>query len=178
MKFGSLIRRLSKRQIIVGICLIVFAICLGSIVLLYQGRAVSPQSTLPEASSSAIQWSMSIFTRLMLIVIGLMGLLFLVKHWQPHLGAGARKQMCILETTRLSQRQSLHIIRVGSDLLLIGATDQQINLIARLDCSQFNYAETGEPGLDFSSLIHAAHAKINPSDDLCAQAAPEIGGLG
>jgi flagellar biosynthetic protein FliO len=73
------------------------------------------------------------------VVIGLIyACLYLLKRWRGPLGAAGRR-LAVLETTRLSTRQSLHLVRVGSQVLLIGATDGGLSLLAELD-------EAGEAG--------------------------------
>jgi flagellar biogenesis protein FliO len=39
----------------------------------------------------------------------------------------------LLETTRLSPRQALHLIRAGGQMYLIGATDQGVTLLAEVE---------------------------------------------
>ncbi len=66
------------------------------------------------------------------LVLGLMFLtLAWLKRWQV---SGARvKQLAIVETLRLSPRQSLHLVRVGERVLLLGASDAQVSLLTEVN---------------------------------------------
>ncbi len=63
-----------------------------------------------------------------------LGLLFLtlagLKRWQT--GAVRTKQLSVIETLRLSPRQSLHLVRVGGRHLLIGASEAQVSLLTEV----------------------------------------------
>lgn len=48
------------------------------------------------------------------------------------IGQPARR-MSVKESLRLSSRQVIHVVKVGSQELLIGATDQSINFLTELD---------------------------------------------
>ena len=44
-----------------------------------------------------------------------------------------QKRLSVIETVRLTPRQAVHIIRVGSQEFLVGATDQTMNLISEIE---------------------------------------------
>jgi flagellar biosynthetic protein FliO len=44
-----------------------------------------------------------------------------------------KKRLSVVETVRLSPRQAVHIVRVGSQEFLVGATDQTMNLISEIE---------------------------------------------
>src|SRR5690606_39073560 len=50
--------------------------------------------------------------------------------WQVGRSGGLPRQVTILESTRLSPRQALHLVRVGSQVMLIGATDSSLTLLS------------------------------------------------
>lgn len=68
------------------------------------------------------------------LVVGLIyGSLYLLRRWQGGaLGARPARQLAVLETTRLSPRQAVHLIQVGERTLLIGATDQAVTLLVEV----------------------------------------------
>ena len=77
---------------------------------------------------------------LVLIVISL----FVIQRLQLRGGLGSRKkQMTLLESLRLSPRQALHLVRVGKQVFLVGATDQALNVLGEVD-SSLETAEDGE----------------------------------
>lgn len=68
------------------------------------------------------------------------------------------RHLHLLETVRLSPKQSLHLVSVGTQQILIGATDQSIALITPVECSQdISPVEPAQPqpGTDFTSLLRA-----------------------
>lgn len=69
------------------------------------------------------------------LVIGLIyGSLSLLRRWQGGvLGARPMRRLAVLETTRLSPRQAVHLLKVGERMLLLGATDQAVTLLAELE---------------------------------------------
>ena len=56
--------------------------------------------------------------------------LYFLRRWQVGRPGGLPRQVIILETTRLSPRQALHLVRVGSQVMLIGATDNSLALLS------------------------------------------------
>ncbi len=76
------------------------------------------------------------------------------------------RELSIRESIRLSQRQAIHIISVGSKEILVGATDQSITYLADLD-------QTSELGAqpedqlapkEFDKLLGSV-LKANPPDE-------------
>lgn len=55
------------------------------------------------------------------------------RSWRKFLPNQPERQVTVVETTRLSQRQALHLVRVGEQLLLIGATDQGLSLLTEIE---------------------------------------------
>jgi flagellar biogenesis protein FliO len=68
----------------------------------------------------------------------------------------------------LSPKQALHLVSVGDQQFLIGATDQSVTLISpvevNLDPSRAEAANS-QPGLDFGSLLQSFNINVpgNPS---------------
>lgn len=61
-----------------------------------------------------------------------------------------------METVRLSPKQAVHLILVGGQQLLIGATDQSISLLTQVEPDlTIPEAEASGPaaGTDFASLL-------------------------
>jgi flagellar biogenesis protein FliO len=81
------------------------------------------------------------------------------RRWlQPGLNGKTTRQMRLLETIRLSPKQALHLVLIGDQKLLIGATDQNVSLIAPIEDSLFPItAEESQPqpGVDFGSMIRS-----------------------
>lgn len=77
---------------------------------------------------------LSVSLKLGAVIALIYGSLFLLKRWQGGaLMTARRKQLTIVETTRLSPRQALHVVKAGDRTLLVGATDQNLTLLTELD---------------------------------------------
>ncbi len=85
-----------------------------------------------------------------------LGLLFLtlagLKRWQT--GGVRTKQLSVVETLRLSPRQSLHLVRVGERYLLIGASEAQVSLLAEVAVGEAHPAVgVSAPSSAFAQLL-------------------------
>lgn len=90
---------------------------------------------------------------LALVIALIYGSLFLLRRWQGGWFSPAKKHITLIETTRLSPRQALHLVRVGERVLLVGATDQTVALLSEVT---------------LSPEAQAAPAKIAPASPLFA----------
>ena len=69
----------------------------------------------------------------LLIVIALMmAVFYLSKRVLPKLNRNPGKEIQILETTMLGPRKYLHVIKVANQRLLLGSTNDRINMLAHL----------------------------------------------
>lgn len=91
------------------------------------------------------------------LVVGLIyASLFALRRWPgglPGLFAAAPKQVAVLETTRLAPRQALHLVRAGSQVFLVGATDQTLTLLAEVELPA---APAPAPAAEFPAALHRA----------------------
>ncbi len=87
----------------------------------------------------------------LLLIVG--GAVMLLR-WQkaPRKGFNARR-LAREETIRLTPKQAVHLIRVGDQHFLIGATDQSVSLISAVDLPVEENAPAIPVGLDFSQLL-------------------------
>jgi flagellar biosynthetic protein FliO len=99
------------------------------------------------------------------LVIGLIyASLYLLRRWQAGSLAPRSRAVTLLETTRLSPRQAVHVVRAGGQTFLIGATDQSVTLLAELEPAPEPAAlaepasSTGFPGTFTQILGRAAQA--------------------
>ena len=80
---------------------------------------------------------------------------------------GSVRQLRLLETVRLSPRQTLYLVALGDQQLLIGATDNNISLLSSVD-DPFSPALADEThaqqNLDFGSLVGSMSTHL-PSED-------------
>lgn len=90
----------------------------------------------------------SAFIKLIVVLLLIVGAAAVFRRWiQPGTGIHSDRQMRLVETIRLSPRQALHIVTVGGQTLLIGATDQNVSLISTI--------EEGGNGMEFGSLLQS-----------------------
>jgi flagellar biosynthetic protein FliO len=69
----------------------------------------------------------------LLVVIALMvAVLYLSKRVLPKLSKSAGKEIKIIETTMLGPRKYLHVIKIANQRLLLGSTNDRINMLAHL----------------------------------------------
>jgi flagellar biosynthetic protein FliO len=80
--------------------------------------------------------ALSVLFKLGFVILLIYVSLYLLKRWQTGKLPGSVKKLSILETTHLSPRQALHLVKVDSQVFLIGATDQTISYLLQLENSQ------------------------------------------
>jgi flagellar biosynthetic protein FliO len=90
----------------------------------------------------------SAFIKLIVVLLLIVGAAAIFRRWiQPGAGIQSNRQMRLVETIRLSPRQALHLVTVGGQTLLIGATDQNVSLISPI--------EEDANGMEFGSLLQS-----------------------
>lgn len=114
---------------------IIIAVC----VLLIVGIWVSSFTYTEKSSSELVDstgWMISVFLKLLLVIMLIIGAAIVAKRWMSGAVQGKTRQMQVIETLPLNPKRALHIIKVGNQTLLIGATDQNITLISELDLAE------------------------------------------
>ena len=99
----------------------------------------------------------SVFVKLIGVLLLIVVCSILFRRWmQPGSSKNSTRQLRLLETVRLSPKQAVHLVSIGNQQILIGATDQNISLLSQVDAS-LNVTEPESPApqasLDFSSLL-------------------------
>lgn len=98
-----------------------------------------------------------VFAKLVGVLLLIVACAILFRRWfQIGPQGGAVRQLRLLETVRLSPRQAIHLVAVGDQQLLIGATDGSIALLTPVE-SRLNLAPVpaARPDTDFGSLLHS-----------------------
>lgn len=95
---------------------------------------VAPAFARP-AEPSDWQMALGVIGSLALVVVLLYATLWGVKAFVARKGgvAGRTNLIRVWETVHLSPHRTLHVVEVGGQLLLVGATDSQVSLVATLD---------------------------------------------
>jgi flagellar biosynthetic protein FliO len=144
---------LGKKQKLFA-ALLVFSL-VSSIALFGIGSA---SSVTEDPLDSTPFFFLSAFVKLAGVLLLIVGVSVIARRWvQPGMGAKSTRQMRLVETVRLSPRQALHLVTIGNQKLLIGATDQNVSLIAPIeeDSLAFPVDEKSQPGLEFGSLLRS-----------------------
>jgi len=99
---------------------------------------VSPAAPLPAGQVSSpdfmgtVGLAASITLKLAFVIALIYGCMYALKRWPGGWFAASKKRVALLETTRLSPRQALHLVQVGDRTLLVGATDQAVTLLTEV----------------------------------------------
>ncbi len=81
------------------------------------------------------------------------------RRWQGKPAVSGQKQLTLLETLPLGPKRVLHVVKAGDQTLLIGATDQSIQLISTLKSSGQSELANNAPqaqAVSFASLLDSA----------------------
>ncbi len=96
--------------------------------------AASDVPTDEGVSPTGGNWSWIAFTAVAILAGAVYGGSALFRRYGGRMKAGGAGQWLTIQESRpLSANQHLHLVRLGDELLLIGATDHHISLLARLD---------------------------------------------
>lgn len=98
-----------------------------------------------------------VFVKLIIVLLLIVASSVFFRRWLQPGGSGKRtRQVQLVETVRLSPKQAVHLISVGGQQLLIGATDQSISLLTQVE-PDFTVPEAEVPvqssGTDFAALL-------------------------
>lgn len=81
-----------------------------------------------------------VFIKLIGVLLLIVGCSAIFRRFQnKQIGISPARQVSIVETIRLTPKQTLHLVKLGDQKLLIGATDQNISLISQVTIPGENY---------------------------------------
>lgn len=111
----------------------------------------------PDPIGSSPFYFLGVFVKLIGVLLLILASSVVFRRWlQPGFYGKATRQLHLLETIRLSPKQALHLVSIGDQQLLIGATDQNVSLIAHVEQSvNTPMVDTinSKPDADFGSLL-------------------------
>jgi flagellar biosynthetic protein FliO len=144
--------------------LLVFSLLATGVLLAMTEASKTPADPL----GSTPLYFVGVFIKLAGVLLLIVACAIIFRRW-AQLGPQGKavRQLRLLETVRLSPKQALHLIAIGDQQLLIGATDQSIALLAPLE-SGLNLIPVPESepqsGRDFGSLLQAltTHVPVEP----------------
>ncbi|PKO15776.1 MAG: hypothetical protein CVU39_09640 [Chloroflexi bacterium HGW-Chloroflexi-10] len=121
-----------------------------------------------------------VFFKLFGIILLLVGLAYFAKRWkgkESFISPAAKRQMVLMESLRISPRQALHLVRVGEQILVVGATDTSLSLISAVEATPELLAKTTTSGtgniLDFGQLLSNQMKQTDRKDAASVPSADE-----
>jgi flagellar biosynthetic protein FliO len=135
------------------VALLVFS--LFSTVVLFAMNGSSKTATDPLESTPF--YFVGVFLKLIGVLLLIVASSVIFRRWfQPGFNGKSTRQLHLLETVRLSPKQALHLVSIGDQQLLIGATDQNVSLITQVEPGMIP-TETDsievKPASDFGSFL-------------------------
>jgi flagellar biosynthetic protein FliO len=124
------------------------------LVLLFAAITANQQSSLamgasaPGGDVSYTGLLFNIIVKLAIVILLIYVTLLAIRRWQVGKAGIIRRQMTILETTRLSPHQAIHLVQLNQRRILIGATDQSIRLICEVEPLEEPLAQIAQPALE------------------------------
>lgn len=144
-----------------------------SIVLIWSWLVNSPppstQDDIPGSDTvAAARFFVDIVLKLGLVILLIFMSVNLMRWLQNKSGAGGMRKMVIMESLRLSPRQAIHLIRIGSKEILIGATDQSISRLLDLEINSEENPLILEPTTpkSFSSMLKSVMTEAPPDEEI------------
>lgn len=111
------------------------AMIVGVCVLFVVGLWMSSTSAVDQSAGNLFNsttWMIGVFLKLILVLGLIYGVAIIFKRSMTNSTNASVRQMKVQETLNLTPKRTLHIVRVGEQVLLIGATDQGISLLSEL----------------------------------------------
>ncbi|MHB0878686.1 MAG: flagellar biosynthetic protein FliO [Anaerolineae bacterium] len=120
----------------------------------------------PEPSLTSVL--LGVVWKLGLVVLLAYGALWAVKRFSVRRVISGGQQMQVVETVGLGQNRSLHLVRVGAQVLLIGATPQEVRTLADVtdaigDAETWSDSELPMPAPDGDEDVDAPARTLMPS---------------
>ena len=98
-----------------------------------------------------------VFAKLIVVLLLIVASSIIFRRWlQPGMTGKKARQVQLLETVRLSPKQAIHLVSIGGQQLLVGATDQNISLLTQVELdlpSAESEPTNPQPSTDFASLL-------------------------
>ena len=110
----------------------------------------------PEPSLTSVL--VGVLWKLGVVVLLAYGALWLIKRFSVRRVVSGGQQLQVLETVGLGANRSLHLVRVGPQVLLLGATQQEVRTLGDVSNSYDSDEPWGEAELDVASADAEAPA--------------------
>jgi flagellar protein FliO/FliZ len=137
-----------------------------------QWAALSTSAATPQSSGQApasdlfgtMSLAVSITLKLALVIALIYGCMWVLRRWPTGWMAVSKKRVALLETTRLSPRQALHLVQVGDRTLLVGATDQAVTLLTEIALPAGEAVTATRSQAASPAFTHALDQALNSSE--------------
>jgi flagellar biosynthetic protein FliO len=103
---------------------------------------------------------LSVFLKLGLVIVLMLVGFYLLRRWKGPQFSGQSKQMTVLETLRLTPRQTVYLVKVGDRNVMIGATDQSISYLTELE----PVSEEQKSTQSFPKILNDTLNRVETSD--------------
>jgi flagellar protein FliO/FliZ len=157
--FKRWLKMSSKKQQWTAVLTVVGLLC--TVALLAMNGGAEPAR---DPLGSTPLYFIGAFVKLVVVLLLILASAIFARRWlQPGLKGKSVRQMRLMESVRLSPKQALHLVAVGDQQFLIGATDQNVTLISPVE-GDFNAppaeATDLQTGLNFGSLLQSFNMNL------------------
>ncbi len=122
------LRRLPRWALILITLGVFIVLGFAMFLLLPEAHPQQAESALDNATNLAF----SVFLKLGVVVILLIGLAIILRRWQTKAQTNQNKQIEIIETVHLSPHRTLYLIKIDDKKILLGATDQTVTNLSTI----------------------------------------------
>lgn len=120
--------------------------------------AIKGAGTAGDPLASTPFYLIGVFLKLIIVLLLIVASSVIFRRWlQPGTSGKRTRQVQLVETVRLSPKQAVHLISVGGQSLLIGATDQAISLLTQVELDLPVPEQESAAGPDFASLLQGSN---------------------
>lgn len=123
------------------------------------------EATKDEDSSGGGGSILRMILGLAVVVGAIFGVHWLLKKWgtgRMQAVAGRAGVIDVVATTSLAQGRALHLVRIGEELVLVGATEQSITRIGEFDATTLGAAAANSGNGEFQSMLSGAMLGSQP----------------
>lgn len=107
------------------------------LITIYLMLASSMSVSANDPSLTSPLYYFGVLVKLAAVLALIMGSAILLRRWQTRQSFSKTvNHLQVLETVRLSPKQAIHLVRIGNQQILIGATDQNITLLTNIENNQ------------------------------------------
>jgi flagellar biogenesis protein FliO len=154
----------SRMRWIYGVGALLFLLLL--IYLIPSGSEAISEEKVSSSEMSLPGLVLDVLLKLGIILILIYLSFYALRNWKPGIRSRLKSQLQILESKRLSARQSLHILRVGDSTYLIGATDHTVSLLSEIELPSLETLDDGREAVSesFSSLLQQRFSRPSSLD--------------